>query len=181
MYLYWSSIVKVNRKCHLSVLSVLWLFKPCILLFLLNIASKCRTVSNTCCNYPIIQSFWLCKIFVLVQYLNRKIHTEPGQLLEGQGHLDSETFFFSIAITLHVLSIKASYYIFDIWMVKRSRVLIFEANGQRSINLWLPGCISIIKEYFNISSPQLLPSLYKYAGWLKEYANNVTRTKKIIS
>ena len=25
MYLYWSSIVTLNRKCHLSVLSVLWL------------------------------------------------------------------------------------------------------------------------------------------------------------
>ena len=75
-------------SCHFSLLTYFcWcrgfchrtesdLFLFLLLLFLLNLATLCRTISKTCCYCPAIQSFYLCNILVLVQYLNRKIHIQ---------------------------------------------------------------------------------------------------------
>ena len=47
-----------------------------LLFFLRILASICRNLSKTCCNCPLIESLLLCKICVLVQYLNREIPIE---------------------------------------------------------------------------------------------------------
>ena len=82
---------------------------------------------------------------------------------------------------MKVLSIKASYSIFETWTAKRSRILLFEAKGQRSANLWLPGRTSVLKENLNISPSQILPSLYKDAGWCKGDVKNVKKQKGHLS
>ena len=64
---------------------------------------------------------------------------------------------------------------------KRSRVLLFQAKGQRSANLWLPGRTSVLKENLNISSSQILPYLYKDAGWCKEGVKNTKEQKGHLS
>ena len=97
-----------------------------LLLFLLNLTSICRTLSKTCCNYSVIQSLYLCNILVLVQYLNRKIHIEINvncSILKVT--LTNKKNIFAWAITMKVLSIWASYSIFETWTVKRRCILLF--------------------------------------------------------
>ena len=85
-----------------------------LLLFLLNFASKCRTLSKTCCYCPVIQSLYLCNILVLVQYLNSKIHIDINvncsRVKVILTHIKN---IFARAITMKVLSIKASYSIVE--------------------------------------------------------------------
>ena len=116
---------------------------------------------------------------VLIHYLNRKISIEISvNFSRVRVTLTHKQNIFVRAITMKLLSIKASYFIFETWTAKRSRVLLFEAKGQRSANLWLPGCTSVLKENLNISSSQILPYLCKDAGWYKECVKNVKEQKR---
>ena len=85
-----------------------------VLFFLPNLASKCRTLYNTCCYCPVIQSLYLCNILVLVQYLNSKIHTEiKVNCSRVKVILTHKKNIFARAITMKVLGISASYSIFE--------------------------------------------------------------------
>ena len=154
-------------KIYLTVCDVVS-FKT-LLLFLLNLVSKYRTLSKTCCYCPVIQSLYLCNILVLVQYLSSKIHIEIYvNCSRVKVIFTHKKNIFARAITMQVLSILASYSIFETWTVRRRCVLLFGLKGQRSANLLLLSCTSVLKECLKVPSSQILPSLYKDAGWYKE-------------
>ena len=133
-------------KIYLTVFDVIS-FKT-LLLFLLNLASKCRTLSKACCYCPVTQSLYLCNILVLVQYLNSKIHIEIYVWLNCSRVkviFTHKKNIFARAITMQVFSISASYSIFETWTVKRRCVLLIGLKGQMSANLLLLSCTSVLK------------------------------------
>ena len=70
---------------------------------------------------PVIQSVLLYNIFVLIQYLNRKIHIEiQVNCLKAKVTLTLKPNIFARAITMNVLNIQASYSIFETWTVKKA-------------------------------------------------------------
>ena len=153
-----------------------------MLLFLRNLASICRTLWKQCCNEPGIESPQLCNTCALVQYLNRKIPIEiQVNFWRVKVISTHKQNIFVRAIAMKVLSIFASYFIFETWTAKSSRILLFDAKGQRSANLWRPGCTSVLKENLNISASQILPFLYQDGGWCKEGVENVKEQKGHLS
>ena len=69
----------------------------------------------------------MCIIFVLVHYLNRKIHIEiQVSCSRVKVTLTNKENFFARSITMEVLSNEASYSIFETCTTKRSRVLLFD-------------------------------------------------------
>ena len=148
-------------------------------LFLSNLALICKNLSQTSCYCTVIQSLYLCNIFVLVQYLNRKIHIEIQiSCSRVKVTLTHKQNIFARAINMgSVEYLSFSLHIWNVNGKKKPRI----AKGQRSANLWLPGCTSVLKAYFDISSSQLFLSLYKDVGWCIEDAKNVKDKKGHLS
>ena len=57
----------------------------------------------------------------------------------------------------------------------------FEFRTPLGTSILLPGCTSVLKENLNISSSQILPYLYKDAGWYQEDVKNVKEQKGHLS
>ena len=110
--------------------------------------------SKTCGSCPLIQSLWLCNIFILVLYLNKNLH---------RGQVSSRV----KVILTHKQNIIASAaivkvfaylgFLLHMWNMIGDKKPCIDLGGE----MWLPGCTSVL----NTSSFLIGPILYKDIGW----------------